>query len=110
MTEGNRPPYEVLGWVEDVTIKNIDLFRHSLSQLIESEPSILILDLEKVNYLNSSALGMIAQTAIEARKRNKKFIICNIEETVEEIFRVVKFEKFISFFKTKAEAIDYGTR
>lgn len=96
-----------LNWTEDLTLQNIETFKDHMKKLIQSEGHQLILNLKEVNYINSSALGIIADSVLEARKHHKEIVIVEIQPVVIEIFTIVKFSTFIKLFDTQEEAFQY---
>ncbi|WP_017756272.1 STAS domain-containing protein [Calidifontibacillus oryziterrae] len=100
----------LLKWEEDVTLRNIDEFKAAMNQLIESDSSDLILNFKEVQYVNSAALGTIADSVMTARKNQKELVIVEIQPPVQEIFNIVKFGSFIKFFETEEEGLKYFQR
>lgn len=92
---------------EEITIKNSDDFKENMMRFLKEGKNQLILDLDSVLYLNSSALGIIAQTAMDAKKRNKELVISGIKPPISEIFDIVKFDTFMHLFPTLEEAEYY---
>lgn len=97
----------ILQFNEDITIQNVENFKDLVGKLIESDSTKLILNLEHVSYLNSAALGVIADSVLSARKQNKELVLATAQETVIEIFEIVKFKSFIKIFDTEAQAMEH---
>ncbi|USB31747.1 STAS domain-containing protein [Paenibacillus sp. YPG26] len=91
----------------EITIKNTDEFRERMEKFLLESGSSLILDLDKVMYLNSSALGIIAHSAMSAKQHNKELVIAGIKPPINEIFEIVKFNAFMELFATRQEALEY---
>ncbi|MFC4323371.1 STAS domain-containing protein [Litchfieldia salsa] len=91
----------------EITIRNLERFKERMNEFLNQQKSRIILDLEEVNYLNSSALGLIADTTMKAKEMNKELVIVEISEELREIFEIVKFHTFIPFFSSVNEAINY---
>ncbi|OCA81956.1 STAS domain-containing protein [Pseudobacillus wudalianchiensis] len=102
-----RSRVTILDIKSEITIKNSDLFRTTMQRLLNHPSLHLILNLEHVTYLNSSALGIIADIAIKAKEAEKELVITGIQSPMNEIFEVVKFDTFMKIFSTAEEAIDY---
>jgi anti-sigma B factor antagonist len=99
---------QMLHWKEDITLKNIDSFAHALNRLGgEGTHSRFILNLEGVQYVNSAALGAIANTVLRLRGEYKDFVIAGISSTLHHIFDIVKFGSFIKLFTNMEEAAAY---
>jgi anti-sigma B factor antagonist len=98
---------QILLWSQDVTQKNVDDFRQAVWKLLGQEGTGFVLDLEPIVYLNSAALGIIADAILQGRLRHKHLVITGIQPTVEEIFNIVKFSAFMKTFKQRDDAIEY---
>ena len=69
----------VLQWKEDITIKNIELFRQEMDRFLKLDKNKLVLNLSSVSYINSAGLGVIAESVIQGRKHQKELVISNIQ-------------------------------
>lgn len=98
---------KVLHWSENITLKNIEQFREIVTQFIAQKEEYLILDLAEMNYINSAGLGVIADSVMHARRNNKELVIAEVNQSVKEIFAIVKFTSLMKIFDTKKQAIDY---
>ena len=92
---------------EDITIKNVNQFKERMETFIHQSEQQFILDLTKVKYLNSSALGVIANTVMQAKEQEKEFILSGVTPPIDEIFDIVKFSSFVKMYTTIAEARNY---
>lgn len=97
----------ILHWEQDIRVDTVDGFKQAVQELKEQEQKQLILDLQGVQYLNSLSLGIISEAVVNVRRQEKEMVVAGIGETVEEIFNIVKFHKFIRLFKQREEAIAY---
>jgi anti-sigma B factor antagonist len=79
--------------------------KQSLHQIAESNKNFLIIDLEKVTYLNSTALGVLISAHAHFVKLNGKVILCNISKTLKNIFVITKLTLVFPIFETIDEAI-----
>lgn len=91
----------------EITIKNVYQFKETMVKFLENSGHQLILDLNDVTYLNSSALGIIAETAINANKDHKELIVAGVKPPIDEIFEIVKFRLFMKLFPNLQKALDY---
>lgn len=106
MTEINDS-IQVLRWKENITLKNVEQFRHTMKELIQQPQEYLILNLADTTYINSAGLGIIADSVMQARKDQKELVIAEINDAVQEIFSIVKFTSFMKTFSEESEAISF---
>jgi anti-sigma B factor antagonist len=99
----------ILSWRLDINLTMVGEFRQKLQQFVETEGEFLVLNMQEVSYINSTALGIIADAVFQARKMNKELVIAGVEGTLEEIFDIVKFASFIHIFAKVEMAEAYFT-
>ncbi len=88
-------------------LNNVESFRQALEKLLDKQADQLIVNMEGVKYINSAGLGVIADSVMAARARQKELVIAGVEGSLAEIFHIVKFSSFIKLFATEKEAMDY---
>jgi anti-sigma B factor antagonist len=67
-----------------------DELRETLKKFSDLQHNSLIIDLENVTYLNSTALGVLISAHANFVKRNGKIILCNVSKSLENIFVITK--------------------
>ncbi len=82
-----------------------DRLRTVLNQMAEEKKPVLVVDLEKVTYLNSTALGVLISTHANFTRRNSKIALCNISKNIENIFVITKLTLVFDIYPTVDEAI-----
>ncbi len=66
----------------------------------------VLLDLEKLSYINSAGLRSILIVAKKLRDERARFAICSLSGSVKGIFKISAFDKVIDVFESRSEAID----
>ena len=82
-----------------------DRLRETLNNMAEEKKAALIVDLEKVTYLNSTVLGVLISTHANFTKRNSRIALCNISKNIENIFVITKLTLVFDIYPTVDEAI-----
>ena len=85
----------------------MEQFRQEMEKFVHDDVEHLILNLANTNYINSAGLGIIADSVMQARKSQKELVIADIQQSVKEIFTIVKFTSFMKVFESEIEAIEY---
>lgn len=67
-----------------------DELKATLLSLAESQVKHLIIDLNNVTYLNSTALGVLISSHANFVKRDGKIVLCNVSKSLENIFVITK--------------------
>jgi anti-sigma B factor antagonist len=92
---------------EDITLKNVEYLKRTMAKLINGNNEYIILNMEKVRYINSTGLEIIVKCAIIAKEQKKEIVITNIGSSLKEIFQTIKLPMFTKLFDSDQEAIDY---
>lgn len=82
-----------------------DDLRKSFDTATANDLQVVIVDLEKVSYLNSTALGVLISGHTNFAKRNAKVVLCNLSDSIENIFVVTKLTLVFSIFNSVDDAI-----
>ncbi len=67
-----------------------DALRDTLTKLAKDGNQKLIINLEKTTYMNSTALGVMISAHAGYAKRNGKFVLCNLGDSLLKIFEMTK--------------------
>ena len=83
-----------------VGMEKVEELREAVSQIVTSENPRLIIDLSKVTYLSSMAIGELIRTHITYTRRNWKFAVSGIRDQVHTIFEITKLTKVLNIQDT----------
>ncbi len=85
--------------------------RGEIADLIaaEEDPRIVI-NLEGVHFLSSTAVSMLIQTEELTRERGGQLRVCGISEKISEVLRIVRLPEIVRICETTNEAIRSFTR
>ncbi len=79
-------------------------FRKVIGDLVESGPANVVLDLSKIDFLDSSGLGALVQIAKLAKNQNGGIQIVT-NPRVTQTVKLVRLEKFLPLHATLDEAL-----
>ena len=82
-----------------------DKLRDALRELSEQKKNKLIINLEKVTYLNSTALGVLISAHANFAKRDGKIVLCNVSKSIENIFVITKLTLVFPITNSLEDAI-----
>ena len=80
-------------------------FHDNLYKEIVGFDNPVVLDLEKLSYINSAGLRSILLVAKTLKSKNTKFALCSFSDAVKEIFKIAGFDKVIEVFESRSDAI-----
>jgi anti-sigma B factor antagonist len=82
-----------------------DKLRDTLKEISQKKSNKLIIELAKVTYLNSTALGVLISAHANFVKREGEIILCNVNKSIENIFVITKLSLVFKIVQTLDEAI-----
>lgn len=81
-----------------------DELKTHLKDISDNNQNNLIINLENVTYLNSTALGVLISAHANFVKRNGKIILCNVSKSIENIFVITKLTLVFTIADSLEEA------
>jgi anti-anti-sigma factor len=86
---------------------HIDQISKELYDLVDKQDRRkLVLDLEKVVYLSSSALRVFLALREKLGRKDGQLILCGISKDIMKMFKVTSLHKLFKFAKTEDEALE----
>jgi anti-anti-sigma factor len=80
-------------------------FEEELNKLVESGQYNLLLDLEKLTYINSTGLGLLMATFRQVRQYEGDLVIAKMSDKITNIFNLLGFSRLIHTYPTEEEAL-----
>ena len=81
-----------------------ELIEH-LEKAIDEGKKKIILDLEGLNYMNSTGLNTVIAVMNKVKQGESSAVICNLNTTVQTLFMVTKLDSVYTIVKTHEEAV-----
>jgi anti-sigma B factor antagonist len=78
----------------------------SLSKLMDEGVKKILVDFKKLDYISSAGLRVLLATAQKLQAEDGALRVCNLNETVQEVFDISGFSTILSVFKTETEALN----
>ncbi|WLR51428.1 STAS domain-containing protein [Bacillus tianshenii] len=91
----------------NITIKEVTEFKKDMEEFVSRRSDYYILHLKDVTYMNSAALGIIANSVLQVKNNHGKLVISGLQPPIKKIFNLVHFESFIDLFDEYEEALAY---
>ena len=82
-----------------------DELKKAVASLLDQGNRKLIIDLGDVEYLNSSAIGALVSAHTSYMNRQGKFILCNVNKSITNVFVVTKLSTIFTTAEKREEAI-----
>ena len=78
--------------------------KKELTKLVESDQKNIIIDLENVNYMDSSGLGVLVALLKELKKIGGELKLISLPVSVKKIFDLTRLTKFFNIYNNLDEA------
>jgi anti-sigma B factor antagonist len=99
--DGDVQIMSIGGQLDAFTVSDL---KNELKKLTDANRIKIILNLGKVDYANSTAIGAIVATAQQLRKRKGDVKLCAMTDEIRKVFDLVGASKILEIFKTEQEA------
>lgn len=80
-------------------------FEKQVRDYLTSPARHLVLNFNKLDYISSAGLRIILNTAKAYKPTPYRFITCNMQDHVQEVFEISGFDSFITICKSLDESL-----
>jgi anti-sigma B factor antagonist len=77
-----------------------------LNDLLGQQAKKILVNFEKLDYISSAGLRVLLSTSKQLKIVDGKLRLCNLNETVQEIFDMSGFSTILEVFKTEPQALE----
>ena len=77
--------------------------RREVSTIVANGADILLLDMKKVTFIDSSGLGALVSAMQMTRNANAKLFVCSISAQVRMLFELTKMDRIFQTFADQDE-------
>jgi len=82
-------------------------FRENLAELARTEEGkVIILDMEKTEYFDSSALGALVAFMKEVKGAGGRLILCNASRNIRTLLKLSRLDSIFTIAETMDEALN----
>jgi len=90
--------------LEEIAIQGLE---NSIIPLVERKQGInLVLDFSNVEFLSSSALGLLIRVSKKTHESNGHLRLCAISASIMEIFKITRLDKIFKIFPDRYQALE----
>jgi anti-anti-sigma factor len=90
---------------DEITLSNANEVSDEISSFISDGEIKIIINLNEVVYMDSSAVGMIVATFSNLQGAGGELRLCALKEEVLEIFKAASLDSFLSIDTTEEESL-----
>jgi anti-sigma B factor antagonist len=96
--------FSVLSLIGDLDMWTLPQAKERVAALVQENKVKLVLDLEKMNYIDSSGLGFFIGTLKKLRDAGGDLILINLNAYIYGIFKLIQLQHIIKTFDSLDEA------
>ena len=89
-----------------VDINNSNELRESLIQELENGCRTLVLDLEMVQYIDSSGLSALVAAVNAFEKQDGSLVLCCVDEAVMKVLEMTRLTDYFALANDRSEAME----
>jgi anti-sigma B factor antagonist len=79
--------------------------RKLLDEAMESQPPDIVVNMQAVNFIDSTALSALVQALKRSRELNGNLRLCCLQQPVRMIFELTRLDKVFEIFSSEREAV-----
>lgn len=77
----------------------------SLRAMVEKRPKLLVVDLSKVTFFDSSGLAVLIEGMQNVQKYGGRFVLANVQESVHHILEIARLDQVFQIFPDAEAAL-----
>jgi anti-anti-sigma factor len=95
----------VLDFVGDIDARAEGSLTGAYAEACQVGPSTILMNFERVNYINSTGIALIVGVLARARKEGRTIAACELSDHFREIFEITRLVDYIGVYEDEASAI-----
>ena len=95
----------ILDITGEIDLYNAPEIKDIINKLIEEQKYNVIINLEKVSYIDSSGIGALISSLSNLKKYQGGLKIINVFASVRKVFELTKLTSFFEIFESEDEAV-----
>jgi anti-anti-sigma factor len=81
------------------------LLNQAYGQAVQQNPTTLVLNFQKVDYINSKGIALIVGVLAKARRAGIRMFVYGLSEHYQEIFKITRLSDFMTIVSDEATAL-----
>ena len=106
ITKRTKGEVVVLDIAVEIDLYNAPEIKDIINKLIEEQRYNVIINLEKVSYIDSSGIGALISSLSNLKKYQGGLKIINVYASVRKVFELTKLTSFFDIFDSEEDALE----
>ncbi len=90
----------------EIDLYNAPEIKETINRLIEEKKYNVVINLDKVSYIDSSGIGALISSLSNLKKYQGGLKICNVSGSVRKVFELTKLTSFFEIYDSEPDAIN----
>ena len=86
---------------------SLELLRSQVQKLVDKKYVNIVLDMSRVEFVDSSGLGLCITTARELKAISGKLVCFGLNDNVQKLFKMTRADQKIAVMASRMNAFDY---
>lgn len=97
-------PFTILAIEGDIDLYQVPVVKEKLDELIQRKPGRILVDLSRVNYIDSSGLALFIECLQSIAAYGGKLGLFGLQPTIRHIFEIACLDRVLQTFPDEATA------
>jgi len=93
--------------VSEANLENADAFKSQVIELLSTHNKSVVIDLNKVEYIDSSFLGALVAILKHAITIKKEVVLVNLKKDVKDLLLLIRLDKVFKIYDNYKEALSH---
>ena len=94
----------IVGVEGEINLFNSPRVREKIQKLFGEHSKSVVIDLSKVPYIDSTAIGTLISLTIHLKKKEKMLKLCALGEDVKKILATTKTNRYFAIYRSLEDA------
>ncbi|MEN0019775.1 MAG: STAS domain-containing protein [Planctomycetota bacterium] len=104
VTSELREGCSILKLAGDIDMSRSPVLREAIRNALESRPNRLVIDLEGVDYMDSSGLATLVEAMKVTKKQKTTLVLCAMSDKVRAIFEIARLDSYFNIVASVDDA------
>ena len=97
--------HKIIDVTGEVDLYNVSELKKALFDTIDKRHKSIVIDMKKVNYMDSSGIGALVAGVKKMKANGGKFALMNIHDDVLNILKLATLDKFFAIYRSEDELL-----
>jgi anti-anti-sigma factor len=89
----------------EINYFNIDNFKKTLLHIAEGDSKSVVVNMENIDAIDSSGIGVIISTYKKMQKRDGSFGLLNVNQNIMALLTLSTIDKFLEIYSSEMELV-----